>query len=128
MLKKLLALAAMLYAAASFAAVDVNTATAAELEGVKGIGQATSAHILEERKHGAFKDWDDFKNRVKGIGDKSAAKLSAEGLTVGGAAYKGAAPAKGGAKAAAKADAKAAKPDAKADPKADAPAKGKAAK
>ena len=30
--------------------------------------------------------------RVKGVGDKNAAKFSAEGLTVGSASYKGAAP------------------------------------
>lgn len=38
MLKKILAIVAMLYAAAAFAAVDVNKATAAELDGIKGIG------------------------------------------------------------------------------------------
>ncbi|WP_335622397.1 hypothetical protein [Acidovorax carolinensis] len=43
MLKKILALVAMLYAAASFAAVDVNKATAAELDGIKGIGPACRA-------------------------------------------------------------------------------------
>ena len=35
MLKKILVILAMLYAAASFAAVDVNKATAAELDSVK---------------------------------------------------------------------------------------------
>ena len=42
MLKKLLALVVMLYAAASFAAVDVNKASAAELDGIKGIGPGIS--------------------------------------------------------------------------------------
>ena len=50
MLKKILALLAMLYAAASFAAVDVNKATAAELDAVKGIGPTTSKAIIDERK------------------------------------------------------------------------------
>jgi len=85
--------AVMFYAAASFAAVDVNKATAAELDGVKGIGPAISAKIVDERKKGNFKDWNDFVTRVNGIGEKSAANLSTNGLTVGGAAYKGA-PAK----------------------------------
>ena len=94
MIKKLLALVAMLFAAAAFAAVDVNKATAAELDGVKGIGPAISGKILDERKKGNFKDWNDFIERVKGVGEGNAAKFSAEGLTVGGAGYKGvAAPA-----------------------------------
>jgi competence protein ComEA len=93
MLKKILALVAMLYAAACFAAVDVNKATAAELDSVKGIGPAISTKILDERKKGNFKDWNDFIERIKGIGDGNAAKLSAEGLTVGGASFKGVAAA-----------------------------------
>lgn len=124
--------AAMLYAAASFAAVDVNKATAAELDSVKGIGPAISAKIVDERKKGNFKDWNDFIDRVKGIGEGNAPKFSEAGLTVGGASFKGA-PAKADAKPAAKdakADAKAAvapakadaKPEAKADPKAKAAA------
>ena len=110
MLKKIFAVIAMLYAAVCFAAVDVNKGTAAELDAVKGIGPAISGKILDERKKGPFKDWSDFIARVKGVGDKSAAKLSAEGLTVNGAAFAGApaAPAKKDEKPAAKADAKAA--------------------
>lgn len=103
MLKKILAVLAMLYAAASFAAVDVNKASAAELDGVKGIGPATSKTILDERKkHGDFKNWEDFISRTKGIGEHKAAALSKEGLTVNGAEYK---------KAAAKDDKKEAKAD-----------------
>jgi competence protein ComEA len=93
MLKKILVLIAMLYAAACFAAVDVNKATAAELDGIKGIGPAISSKILDERKKSNFKDWTDFIDRVKGIGEGNAAKFSAEGLTVNGDAFKGAAPA-----------------------------------
>ena len=89
MLKKILALLAMLYAAAAFAAVDVNKASAADLDGVKGIGPAISSKILDERKKGNFKDWNDFIERVKGVGEGNAAKFSAEGLTVNGAGFKG---------------------------------------
>jgi competence protein ComEA len=88
MLKNILGFAAMLYAAASFAAVDVNRATAAELDGVKGVGPATSRIIVDERAKAPFKSWDDFIVRVKGLGTNRAAKLSAEGLTVNGAAYR----------------------------------------
>lgn len=89
MLKKILILVALLYAAVCFAAVDVNKATVAELDGIKGVGPAISAKIVEERAKGSFKDWNDFITRVKGIGEGNAAKLSKEGLTVGGTAYKG---------------------------------------
>ena len=93
MLKKILALVALLYAAACFAAVDVNQAGAAELDSIKGIGPAMSSKILDERRRGNFKDWHDFVARVKGVGEGNAAKFSAEGMTVNGAAYKGAAAA-----------------------------------
>ena len=91
MLKKILAAVAMLYAAASFAAVDVNKATAADLDGIKGIGPSMSTRILDERKKGNFKDWTDFIGRTKGVGEGNAAKFSAEGMTVNGDAFKGAA-------------------------------------
>lgn len=93
MLKKILALVAMLYAAACFAAVDVNKANAAELDSIKGIGPGISTKILDERKKSNFKDWNDFIERVKGVGEGNAAKFSNEGLTVNGATFKGAAAA-----------------------------------
>lgn len=110
MLKKLLSLLAACCAATAFAAVDVNTATAEDLNSVKGIGPAMSTRIVEEREKGDFKDWGDLKARVKGIGNKKAGKLSAQGLTVGGASYDGAAakaPKNKGKKAAKKAAKKA---------------------
>ena len=93
MFKQLMAAVLAMMAAAAFAAVDVNKATAAELDGLKGIGPGISAKILDERKKGNFKDWNDLVDRVKGIGDKNAATFSAEGMTVNGATYKGAAAA-----------------------------------
>jgi competence protein ComEA len=91
MLKKLLAIAATSFALIAHAAVDVNTASVADLDSIKGIGPGTSAQIMEARNSAKFKDWADFTSRVKGIGDKRAAKLSEAGLTVNGAAFKGAA-------------------------------------
>jgi competence protein ComEA len=113
MLKKILAVLLMLYAAVAFAAVDVNKATAAELDSVKGIGPAISGKIIDERKKGAFKDWQDFIDRVKGVGENNAAKFSAEGLTVNGAAMKGAAATKKETKAEAKTEKKSAKEEKK---------------
>jgi len=100
MLKKILAIAVMLYAAVCFAAVDANKGTAAELDSIKGIGPSISSKILDERKKGNFKDWTDFISRVKGLGEANAAKFSAEGLTVNGAAFKAAAAAPAAAPAA----------------------------
>jgi competence protein ComEA len=125
MLKKILAILMLLYAAASFAAVDVNKASAAELDGIKGIGPAMSKRIIDERKKGEFKSWEDLITRVKGIGDGNAAKYSAEGLTVKGEEFKKAASAKKEEAKAAKdekKDAKADKKEAKAEAKADAKA------
>lgn len=87
MLKKALTLLLSLATTLAMAAVDVNTATEADLDSIKGIGPGTSAKMLEARKTGKFKDWSDLIARVSGIGDKRAAKLSAEGLTVNGAKY-----------------------------------------
>lgn len=91
MFKKTLACLLSLFAAASFAAVDINTATVADLDSIKGIGPGTSTKILEARKSAPFKNWGDLIQRVPGIGDKRAVKLSAEGLTVNGEAFKPAA-------------------------------------
>lgn len=71
----------------AFAAVDINKATQAELEAVKGIGPGLSMRILEARKAGTFKDWADLRARVKGFGERKSARLSDEGLTVSGGTY-----------------------------------------
>ena len=108
MIKKLLAVMLALFAAAAFAAVDANKATQAELESIKGIGPAISTKIIDERKKGSFKDWNDMVTRVKGVGEHNAAKFSTDGLTINGAAFTGApaAVAKPAEKSAMKADAK----------------------
>ena len=121
MFKKILAFFAAMSLVAAFAAVDVNKGSEADLDGIKGIGPATSKQIVAERKKAEFKNWDDLISRVKGLGEKSAAKLSEGGLTVGGASYKPAADAKKAAAAPAKTEAKAeakpaAKPEVKAEP------------
>ena len=83
MLKPLLAcVLTACFAATSFAAVDANTATEAELDGIRGIGPGLSGRILAERQSAPFKDWADFIARVPGVGKASAGKLSAGGLTV----------------------------------------------
>jgi competence protein ComEA len=68
----------------AMAAVDVNTASPAELETIRGIGPALSAKIVEERKKGPFKNADDLQTRVRGIGEASVKKMVQAGLVVGG--------------------------------------------
>lgn len=87
MFKKILAVSAMLFAAAAFAAVDVNKGSAADFDGLKGVGPTMSKRILDARQKGEFKDWGDVMERVKGVKEKTAAKLSAEGLTVNGKTF-----------------------------------------
>jgi competence protein ComEA len=96
MIKKLMLAIATLVASTgfAFAQVDINKADAAALDGVKGVGPSMSKAILDERSKGEFKDWADFQKRVKGVGDKKAAKLSEAGLQVNGKGKEGAAVAK----------------------------------
>jgi competence protein ComEA len=117
MIKKLFLAIAALSASMSmaFAQVDVNKADAAALDSVKGVGPSMSKTIIDERAKGEFKDWADFQKRVKGVGDKRAAKLSEAGLQVNGKSKEGAAMGKAEDKAAAKpakASKSAAKPEA----------------
>ncbi len=114
MFKKILAIAMLMSASLSFAAVDVNKASAAELDSIKGIGPTAAAKILDERKKGNFKDWNDLIDRVKGIGQANAARFSEAGLTVGGAAYKTATATAAPAASATKAAVNSAKPTASA--------------
>lgn len=86
MFKRLVVALAAFLASWAFAA-DVNTASQADLEAVKGIGPGIATRIIDARGNGKFKDWNDFVARVHGIGTTSAGKLSAQGLTVNGTPY-----------------------------------------
>ncbi|HNU11168.1 MAG TPA: helix-hairpin-helix domain-containing protein [Rubrivivax sp.] len=95
MFRSILAAALAALALNAFAAVDVNKASQAELQTVKGIGPALSTKILEARKTAAFKNWGDLVDRVSGIGPGNAARFSQAGLTVGGQPLAQATPDKG---------------------------------
>ncbi len=62
--------------------VDVNTATAEELQQVKGIGPKKAEEIVKHRTvNGPFKSVDDLAN-VKGIGEATVKKIKDQ-ITVG---------------------------------------------
>jgi competence protein ComEA len=72
--------------------LNINTASAAELASLKGIGPAKAQAIVEHRdKNGQFKSVDDLK-LVRGVGDKMLEQLRPQ-VTVGGGAPAGDAPA-----------------------------------
>ncbi|MFD4837894.1 ComEA family DNA-binding protein [Achromobacter sp. NPDC058515] len=74
-------------------AVDVNQASATQLEGIRGIGPRTAEIIVRERERGGdFESLEDLSERVRGIGQKKAQALQAAGLTIGGKSGAEAAP------------------------------------
>lgn len=69
------------------AAVDANTADQAALETVRGIGPALAARIVAARTQGGpFRDLQDLRDRVRGVGDRSLEKMVQGGLSLGGGA------------------------------------------
>ena len=69
---------------ASTAVVNINSASASELESLPGIGAKTAARIIEYRqKNGPFKKVEELMN-VRGVGEKNFLKLKAQ-ISVGAA-------------------------------------------
>lgn len=68
----------LVFATSVFAKVNINSATAAELEALPGIGPAKATAIVKYREEkGNFKSVQDLKN-VQGISDKLFEKISGE--------------------------------------------------
>ena len=65
-------------------ALDVNVASVAELERLRGIGPRTAQMIIQERERaGAFESLTDLSERVRGIGAQRVKVLHSGGLRVG---------------------------------------------
>lgn len=88
-ISKLIGAFLLFFTLTAWAAVDINTASTDDLVSIKGIGPGTSEKIMTQRKLGKFKNWNDLIERVSGIGNARANKLSQEGLTVNGDKFKG---------------------------------------
>ena len=83
MKKFLFAVFTLLSFSFALAQVNINTATAQELQTLNGIGPAKATAIVEYRNtNGPFKSPEDIKN-VRGIGDGIYQRISSE-ITVGG--------------------------------------------
>lgn len=77
----------------AWASVEANRADVAQFDALPGIGLKRAAALVDERRaRGPFLDWMDLTDRVQGLGARSAARLSAAGLTVNGRAYDGPPP------------------------------------
>jgi len=72
---------------ASAQTLDIAQAREIDLDGLRGLGPATTRQILQERDRMPFRDWQDLMQRSPGIGPKKAAQLSAQGLRVQGRPY-----------------------------------------
>ncbi|MFM7849618.1 MAG: ComEA family DNA-binding protein [Rubrivivax sp.] len=87
MKRSVLHLLLSLCAVPALAELDINGASQAELERLRGVGPQLSGRILAARAQRPFSDWEDLRGRVAGLGTAQATRLSVQGLTVAGAAY-----------------------------------------
>jgi len=67
---------------ANAAPVEVNGASAAQLQTIAGIGPAMLARILAERARAPFQSMQDLDQRVRGVGPKTVERWQAAGLLV----------------------------------------------
>lgn len=68
-------------------AFDINQASEAELDSLKGMGPTLSAKVLKARAQAPFQTWQDLMQRVSGMGTVKAKQFSEQGLTVQGQAW-----------------------------------------
>ena len=64
--------------------LEVNQASEADLDGLRGIGPPFTRRLMAARAEQPFQDWPDLMRRVTGMGPRMAQRLSDQGLTVQG--------------------------------------------
>jgi competence protein ComEA len=83
-LKRWIGWLALLLVSHAACALDINQASEAELDSLKGMGPALSAKVLTARAQGLFLNWQDVMQRVSGLRQAKAQQFSEQGLTVQG--------------------------------------------
>ena len=78
--------AALPVAETARALTDLNDATRAEVEAVRGVGVELAERLLAARASGRFLDWRDAQRRTKGLGKRALAGFSEAGFHIGGQA------------------------------------------
>ena len=68
-------------------ALELNQASEAELDSLRGMGPALNRQVRQARDAQPFRDWADFRARVAGVGSHKAQAFSEQGLTINGQSY-----------------------------------------
>jgi competence protein ComEA len=85
-MRAVLQIGLLLFLPAAVAALEVNTATRAQLERPADLGVATTDRILRAREERPFADWDNLAVRVSELRGRRAQQLDRRGLRVNGKA------------------------------------------
>lgn len=79
---------ALICAHLSVFALEINQASEAELDSIKGMGPAMTRKVLNARNEKPFINWKDLMSRVVGIGNAKAQQFSEQGVLVNGLSFK----------------------------------------
>ena len=71
----------------SIFALEINQASEAELDSIKGMGPAMTRKVLIARAEKIFTNWKDLMSRVAGIGKAKAQQFSDQGVLVNGQSF-----------------------------------------
>jgi competence protein ComEA len=62
--------------------MDLNQATRAEIEAVRGVGVELTDRLLAAREQGPFQDWGEARKRVKGLGKRALMGFAEAGFHI----------------------------------------------
>lgn len=65
-------------------ALEINGASRADLEQLRGVGVTLADKMLKERDKAPFAGWEDLRARVKGLGARRVQEWQGQGVTVNG--------------------------------------------